>query len=96
MEKIALFFCIFPDTYDFFNLMALQLFFQNKIQINASRLIESSEHFFLVIVRFILEKPLSATASEKVVGKWLVLWISDNPASIPFISHFFVSVCTGL
>ena len=40
-------------------------FFRNEIRLNASRLIESSEHLFLVIMRFILEKPLSTTAYEK-------------------------------
>ena len=64
MEKVTVF-CIFPDIYDFFSLMALQLFFQNEICMSASRLIESSEHLFWVIMRFILEKPLSTTASEK-------------------------------
>ena len=29
MEKITVF-CIFPDIYDFFNLMALQLFFPKR------------------------------------------------------------------
>ena len=40
-------------------------FFQNEIRFNVSRLIESSEHLFLVIMKFILERPLSTTASEK-------------------------------
>ena len=66
MEKVTLVFLgFFPDIYDFFNLMACQIFFRNEIRMKVSRLIESSEHLFLVIMRFILEKPLSTTASEE-------------------------------
>ena len=65
MEKITLFFCIFPGIYDFFNLMAVSHFFQSKICINTSRLIESRKQLFLGIIRFVLEKPFSRAASEK-------------------------------
>ena len=84
--------CFFSqDIYGFFNLMALRLFFQNKICINTSRFIELNEHLFLIIMRFILQKPLSTTALEKGRITWTLsnCWMVGKAADRTVSSRRF-------